>query len=124
MGEIGAPMTAFSRRAIRLPLLTMAASDITTSYTLLGTLTNPVRIIKFKNNTNGDLLLTYDPSVDMISLVEGERDTDDIMANGPANADVFDEVQGRSYYVKWAASAPGSPSGNVCIECICASSGA
>jgi hypothetical protein len=60
----------------------------------------------------------------MISLSAGEKDGDDLTGNAPSNADIFDEVQGRSYYVKWKGSAPGSPTGDITIEYISASYGA
>lgn len=115
---------AISRKVIRPDYLSVDASALNdSSWTLVGSLTYPVRQIKFKNRTNGAVELSYTKENGCVTLWPGEHNVDDLTSNSPSNGDVFDEPKGRSYYARWIPDAPASPSGSLVIEMICPDTG-
>ena len=115
---------AISRRIVRPDYLMIEAEAISeTDWTLIGTLEKPARLIKFKNRTQGFLELSYTQENGCITLVAGEANVDDLTANSPPNADVFNEPALRSYYARWIGDAPTDTSGAVYIEYVSAETG-
>ena len=107
---------AITRVVNRGTLLEIDASDIDTSYVAIGQLSGAARSIKFKGYLNGDVYLTYDPTQDQMWFPSGlVGQVEDHTSNSPANADVWEEPKGRTYYIRWD-SAPSSPSGKFFIE--------
>lgn len=97
-------------------LLEIDAATVGTSYTFVGVLPGPARVIKFKNYLNGAVYLTYDLTENQMWFPASLYQIENHTANSPANGDVWDEPQGRAYYIKWDGSAPGSPTGKFVIE--------
>lgn len=119
---------SISRVVNRAELLEIDASNVSTSYVLIGVLPGPTRSVKIKSTLNGAFYLTYDTSKNQMWFPAPPLDGDgnaacgigqveDHTSNSPANGDVFDEPKGRPYYIKWDGSAPSNPTGKLVIEC-------
>ena len=92
----------------------IAASDLTTSYQNLGGPTeHRGYVVTLVNNTNGDIYLkrSSDPVLGNTKRIPAQnaRITDCKTNDGVENA-------GTQYTVKWAGSAPASPTGDFWLE--------
>ena len=96
-------------------LRSLAFGSISGTYAAVGTpFDNPVRLICITNNTEGDMLFTYDTSVDQLFVAAGSFKLFDISANHkPSNQDDLCFPKETQFYVK-QLEAP--VSGSVYIE--------
>lgn len=89
----------------------VASADLTTSYVALGgPLEHRAYIVTVMNNTNGDVYLTRDSTKNQKRIAAQSGRVSDYKTD--------DAVDGKDvqYYVKWAGSAPGSPTGDFWLE--------
>lgn len=89
----------------------VAASSLTTSYVALGApLEHRAYIVTVVNNTNGEVYLTRTPTQNEKRFPAPSSRVSDYKSDDAVDG------EGTQYYVKWAGSAPGSPTGNFWIE--------
>ena len=104
-----------SVKALFQPLRSRAASDISSSYAVVGTeIDVPFRIFRINNATQGNLLLSTDGTTDMIFIQAGAAVIYDVSTNKQLEP-VFAFPAKTQFYVK-QVSAP--TSGSVYIEVI------
>ena len=93
-----------------------AAASVTGSYTTLGSaLTHSWRVFKITNNTDGDLLFSFDGTTDNLFCPMGSFVLYDLSTNAPPLSEVDNLVLGvgTQFYVKTSTAAT---SGDVWIE--------
>ena len=91
-------------------LRTVTSGAITGSYTTVGAvLANNTRIVKFTNNTNGDLLLSYDGTTDNDFVPAGGFVLYDFSTNAPNinDSDSLVLAINTQFYVRYS-TAPSS----------------
>lgn len=97
-------------RAIFEPLKSAAHTAIGASYAALGTpLSAPAVVLSFKNQTNGDVLVSTDGTNDMLIIPSNSFNIFDVRTNSPINTDLM-FAQGTQFYVKDGTSAPSAGS--------------
>lgn len=97
-------------------LRTAAFGSITSGYLPLGTaFTHPMRLVRIINNTNGDLLFSFDTATDNIFCPANSFVLYDLTTNREESLTFFVFANGTQVYVKYS-SAP--TSGSVYLECI------
>ena len=97
------------------PLQSVAFGSITSSYKDLGVaFGHSVRIIRFVNNTNGLLLISFDGSTDNLVLPAGSFVLYDVTTNKANNTPWLVFSNGTQAFVKYSGSAP--TSGSVYLE--------
>ena len=91
-------------------------SSITSSYTTLGgSFSHAMRVIKLTNNTDGDLLISFDGVTDNVILPAGSFTLYDVTTNREEN-DIFFVFQvGTQVFVKYSTS---PAKGAVYLECL------
>lgn len=97
-------------------LRTVAAGSITSSFTVLGSaITHLWRAFRVINNTDGDLLISFDGTTNNLFLPKGSFVLYDVTANAspPSLNDNFLVGIGTQLYVKYS-TAPSM--GAVCVE--------
>lgn len=97
-------------------LRTVAYGSITGSYAALGaTLAHNWRMFKITNNTNGDILISFDGTTDNLFVPGNSFTLYDLSTNAPPLAEVDNLVLGvgTQFYIK-QSTAPSS--GNVWVE--------
>lgn len=106
-----------SRQTVSLdPLRTLAHGSISSAFSAIGSkLANPVRLICFTNNTDGDMFFSVDGVNDHIFVAKGSYKLFDLNTNR-ANVDqywVF--AQGTQFYVAYSTM---PSTGSAYIECL------
>ena len=105
---------AYGTRATFEAIREVAFGSIGSSYGAVGTaLTDHARIVRFVNDTNGDVYVSTDGSTNMLRLAASSFLVLDFSANKVRDDGLFLPV-GTIFYVKDGASAPSS--GNFWIE--------
>jgi len=104
-----------SNRAYLEPLRSLAFGGISASYAPVGDpFDNPIRLICFTNNTQGDMIFSIDGVNDHLFIKSGSFKLFDITTNHrPAHQDDFVFAIGTRFFVK-QSTAP--VSGSVYIE--------
>ncbi len=99
------------------PLRSLAFGSISGTYAAVGgAFANPVRLICFTNNTEGDMFFSRDITIDEMFVAAGSFKLFDISTNHrPVNQDDLVFAQGTQFFVK-QDTAP--VSGSVYIEVI------
>lgn len=89
-------------------LKSAAHTAIGASYATLGTaLSAPAVVLTFKNQTNGDVLVSTDGTNDKLIFPANSFGVYDIRTNSPVNTDLM-FAEGTQFYVKDGSSAPAS----------------
>lgn len=97
-------------------LKSLAHTSIGASYAAIGTpLSSPAVVVTFKNQTNGDVLVSTDGTLDKLVLPANSFTIYDIRTNAPVNSN-FMFAQGTQFYIKDGTSAPSS--GTFYIEAV------
>ena len=87
---------------------TVAFGAISGTFAAVGTaLTKPIRLIKFTNTSNADLIISFDAVNNNIYLPAGSFDLYDLNANQDPTYDFKMQI-GTQIYVKQASGAPSS----------------
>lgn len=108
-------ITAKSVRAFPEPLRSLAFGSIGAGYTAIGTpLAHPARIVKIKNLTDADLLISWDGVHDHDVIPARSGDIVDETAN-KANEEGWYVAVGTQFYVK-QLGVPGSGSIYVAVQ--------
>lgn len=106
----------FSYQAKFDTLRSAAHTSIGASYATIGSaLPSEAVILTFKNQTNGDVLVSTDGTNDMLTLPANSFNVYDIRANAPNNSD-FLFRKGTQFYVKDGTTA--AASGTFYIEAV------
>ena len=104
-----------SNQAYFNTLQSLAYSSITTSYVAVGSqTTNPVRIFKITNNTNGDMFCTFDPTRNQMFVPANSFVLYDIEANSASN----EQLKAPGYSQLWVKYSSEPSSGSVYFESI------
>lgn len=86
-------------------LRTVSSGSITNSYTALGTaFTHPMRLIKITNNTNGDLLFSFDGVTDNIFVPANGFVLYDCTTNRAESITYFVFAVGTQFFVKYSTA--------------------
>ena len=88
--------------------MTFAASALTGSYQLVGTLPEATRIIKFKNYSSIVMYLSWDGVNDHEHLQANEFLLIDVSANQEIATRILEIMKGQPFYVKGNAAPSGS----------------
>ena len=99
--------SALSSRATYDNIRSIGWNSLTNVYQIVGTaLTEPVRILKVKNNTNADIMISFDGINDKDFFPAGSGDVTDFTANRANSADPL-ELPGRQYiYIRVVGALP------------------
>lgn len=98
------------------PVRGMLFASITGVYQPLGFLSNPtvaapfdhaMRVVHFINNTNGDMMVSFDGTTDNVPVVAGSFDLYDLTSDQDSN-EMFRYQKGTQVYVRFI-SAPTLP---------------
>jgi hypothetical protein len=109
-------MSLYRNRATFDALRSVAAGSITSSFVALGSeLPVPAVCLTFKNNTNGDVIVSTDGVNDMLYLPTNSFNVYDIRTNGPYDTD-FMFPQGTQFYVTQGTNIPST--GSFYIEAV------
>ena len=93
-----------------------AFGSVTNSYVALGTkFAHPMRIVKFVNTTDADILITFDPSESEDILPAGSFVLYDLDSNKEGANTQFVFAVGSQPYIKYASGAPTLGS----VYCVC-----
>jgi hypothetical protein len=114
---------AYLNRAFFEPLKTLAGSAISGTYAAIGTpLSHPAVELSFKNQTNGDVIVSTDPTnaAGNLALPANSYTTIDVRTNAPYVCDLM-FAEGTQFYAKAGASAPST--GNFFIESVIVETG-
>lgn len=96
-------------------LRSLAFGSISGTYAALGTpFAHPMRVVRFINNTNGDIFVSFDGTTNNLFVPAGSFVLYDI-ASDDDPTDQFRIVKGTQIYIK-QSSAPSS--GTFYLECI------
>jgi hypothetical protein len=108
--------------AIRIryePLRVLAFGDISTTYEIVGTpFQNPIRLIKFINETNQGITISFDGVYDYDYIPAGSGQVYDYCTNKSDQGGSLEQSEFDRVYVKTASS---PTSGSVYVTCIYAS---
>src|SRR5271170_4158851 len=90
------------------PLRSVAFGSITASYTALGSsFAHPMRLFRIINNTNGDMLFSFDTVNDNIFVPAGSFVLYDLTTNREESITYFVFAIGTQLYIKYS-TAPSS----------------
>jgi len=107
-------------RALYDPLRSLAFGSISGTYAGVGSVfSNPVRIIKIWNNTNADLIISFDGVTDRDFIPAGAGQVIDYASNKSNQAGIMEQPAQERVYVKQASSA--ATSGSIYVTIIYAS---
>lgn len=84
-------------------LRTLGFASISASYAAVGTATtHPWHVFKITNNTDGDMIISFDTVTDNLFVPAGSFVLYDLAANGPpiSDKDIFLLQIGTQFYVK------------------------
>lgn len=113
-------MSSLSVRIRYEPLRSLAFGGISGSYAGVGTaFVFPVRILKITNQTNADLLISFDGVTDRDIIPAGTIEVLDYGSNKADTGGQLDQSMGDRVYVKQASGA--ASSGSVYVTAIYAS---
>ncbi len=100
------------------PLRSLAYTGISASYANVGSATsNPVRIFKISNNTQGDMIFSVTPGQDDMFLAAGSFTLYDVQSNMNARVDDSYVIPKQTQFRVKQVTSP--VSGSVYIECLC-----
>lgn len=86
--------------AVRL----VASGSITNAYTKLGTpFTHAMRVLNFKNNTDADMMISFDGTTDNLPVVADSFDLYDLTSDQDAN-ETFRYELGTQLYIKFLSA--------------------
>lgn len=103
-------MSLYRNRASFDTLRSVAAGSVTSSYVAVGNaLAVPAVCLTFKNNTDGDVVVSTDATNDMLYLPANSFNVYDIRTNAPLQND-FMFPQGTTFYVKQGSTIPAAGS--------------
>ena len=109
-------MSLYRNRATFDTLRSVAAGSITSSFAAVGAaLPAPAVCLTFKNDTNGDVIVSIDATNDNLYLPANSFNVYDIRTNGPFDCD-FMFPQGTVFYVEQGTVVP--TTGSFYIEAI------
>lgn len=102
---------AYLQKLLPQALQSVAFGSITTSYTTLGTLTHPARLVKIVNNTTGLILISWngDATTDNDVLPANSFVLYDVTANKVKDDGCFISL-GTVFSLKYSGTAPTSGS--------------
>ena|ERR1044071_3120524 len=83
-------------------LQSIASSEVTSSYQVLGTFSFPARLFKITNNSDEDVTISWDGTHDHEYVPAGGFVLIDIAANREVS-DIFDAMLGTTLYAKGTA---------------------
>jgi hypothetical protein len=87
-------------------LASVAAASVGATYGVIGSPTgNPIRLFKFTNLTDADIIATYNPTMDQLIIPAGSFTLYDISTNRGHNTELR-IAQNTQWYVKYATSPP------------------
>lgn len=98
------------------PMLSIASGSITASYTTLGTVTQPGRLVTFINDTDADVLISFNASDDNIFLQAGSGQIFDFETNAVDSQNNFALAVNTVVSIKYASGAP--TTGSVYVELV------
>lgn len=97
-------------------LRSISNASISSSYQALGSsLAHPMRLVRIMNNTNGDMLISFDTVTDNMFIPAGSFVLYDLTTNREESLTYFVFAVGTQFYIKYS-SAP--TTGSVYLECI------
>ena len=96
------------------PLLSAAFGAITGSYTALGTLLEPGRVMAYINATDADVMLSFNGTDDHIFLMASSSQIWDYQSNAVDSQNNFGMPVGTVVYIKSSSGAP--TTGSVYVE--------
>jgi len=93
--------------AVRVdPIRTLAFGGISGAYALVGTATTHLmRLIHFVNNTDADMMFSFDGTTDNVFVPAGSFTLYDLQTNSETNFDFFLQL-GTQLYVKQNSAGP------------------
>jgi len=113
--------SALSSRATYEPIRSIGWAAITNAYQIVGTaITEPVRILKIKNNTDADIMVSFDGVTDSDFFPASSGDVTDFTTNSANAADPLELPGRRLIYIKAVGALP--TSGDLYIVVIYANS--
>lgn len=93
-------MEAISIRMLPEPVQSLGFGDISGSYAAVGTIVNPSRIIIFDNQTDGNMMISFDGVTDNLPVAANGFVLLDITANKTGSVQGFYIAANTTFYVK------------------------